>query len=317
MNNWIVYKHTNKSNGKVYIGISSKSAEERWRNGEGYYSQEYFYNAIKKYGWDGFEHEVLLQNLSEEEARAKEIELIAFYKSNYRRWSNPTYGYNATDGGEGLSGWGKPVVQYDLQGNLIKKWYSINEAAEATNIACSNISHNCRGFSQRAGEFMWRYCDFDEIPATSIVNYYQLTKTSNPLEEIKQKEERQKKAVAEKIIIQYSLYGEKIREWSSIKEASQALNITDAGICYALRGVKNSAGGYVWKYKGEKSKLFKNTITKIVQYTKNGEFVNSFLTATEAEQKTGINNSHISAVCRGQRKSAGGYIWKKIEEKLD
>ena len=31
-----VYKHTNKENKKVYIGITSRQVEQRWANGHGY-----------------------------------------------------------------------------------------------------------------------------------------------------------------------------------------------------------------------------------------------------------------------------------------
>lgn len=44
-----------------------------------------------------------------------------------------------------------------------------------------------------------------------------------------------------------------------------------------------------------------------------GEVINEFDTITQAYRKTGI--SHISSVCRGERKSAGGFIWKyKLDE---
>lgn len=95
---WKVYKHTNKMNNKCYIGITSKIPEIRWKNGNGYQNKTYFRNAIQKYGWDNFKHEILFENLTEQEAKDKEIELIAFYKSN-------EFGcYNMTNGGDGILG---------------------------------------------------------------------------------------------------------------------------------------------------------------------------------------------------------------------
>ena len=87
--------HINKLNGKVYIGITRrKKVKDRWQNGNGYKAQVQFYNAIKKYGWDGFYHKVLYRGLSKEEASEKEKELIAKYDS-----TNPLYGYNYDKGG--------------------------------------------------------------------------------------------------------------------------------------------------------------------------------------------------------------------------
>ena len=88
-----VYKHE-APNGKVYIGITKQEPHKRWLNGKGYQKQQHFFNAILKYGWGNIKHEVLFSGLTKEEAEAKEIELIAKYKSNQR-----VYGYNRENGG--------------------------------------------------------------------------------------------------------------------------------------------------------------------------------------------------------------------------
>ena len=97
-NNWSIYKHT-CPNGKVYIGITSRNPIDRWNNGNGYRLNCHFSNAIHKYGWDNIKHEILLTNLSKEEAQNSEKALIALHKSN-----NANYGYNHSAGGEGKSG---------------------------------------------------------------------------------------------------------------------------------------------------------------------------------------------------------------------
>lgn len=52
---YTVYMHVSPS-GKRYIGITSQKVEKRWANGKGYKTQQYFYRAIKKYGWNNFQH---------------------------------------------------------------------------------------------------------------------------------------------------------------------------------------------------------------------------------------------------------------------
>lgn len=50
---WVVYKHQNLQNGKVYIGITSQATKDRWKLGHGYThksGQCKIANAIKKYG---------------------------------------------------------------------------------------------------------------------------------------------------------------------------------------------------------------------------------------------------------------------------
>lgn len=91
---YCVYKHTNKSNGKMYIGITSQAVEVRWKKGFGYRYCPAFWRAIEKYGWDGFEHEIIISECSKEEAENFERELIAKYNT-----SDEKYGYNISLGG--------------------------------------------------------------------------------------------------------------------------------------------------------------------------------------------------------------------------
>ena len=79
MNNYIIYCHTNKINGKKYIGQTCQSPQKRWGNNGSEYINKgniHFKSAILKYGWDNFTHEILYTNLSPQEADEKEIELI-------------------------------------------------------------------------------------------------------------------------------------------------------------------------------------------------------------------------------------------------
>lgn len=95
MEEYTVYKHVNKINGKVYVGLTN-NVKRRWRNsGYFYKGSPYFKHAIDKYGWDNFEHEILFEHLTEEEAKQKETEMVLYYRSN-----EPEYGYNLTNGGD-------------------------------------------------------------------------------------------------------------------------------------------------------------------------------------------------------------------------
>ena len=71
MKTFIVYMHINKINNKKYIGITCQKANERWRNGKGYKTGR-FKKSIDKYGWDNFEHIILFDNLTKDEACNKE-----------------------------------------------------------------------------------------------------------------------------------------------------------------------------------------------------------------------------------------------------
>ena len=76
-----IYVHVNKVNGKIYIGqTKSENLNRRWNtDGSGYKTNTHFWNAIQKYGWDNFNHVVLIEDLSLEEANLIEEELIKKY----------------------------------------------------------------------------------------------------------------------------------------------------------------------------------------------------------------------------------------------
>lgn len=93
---YIIYMHTSPSV-KRYIGITSQEPNKRWKSdGSGYKEQPYFWNAIQKYGWGNFKHEILMQDVTFENACKLEQEFIQYYKTYDR-----AYGYNLTLGGEG------------------------------------------------------------------------------------------------------------------------------------------------------------------------------------------------------------------------
>ena len=96
---YCVYMHTSPS-GKRYIGMTGQAPKDRWVNGHGYRGSNYFANAIKKYGWDNFRHEILFSNLTKEEACRLEQMCIVLFRTR-----NRLYGYNMTIGGEcGMAG---------------------------------------------------------------------------------------------------------------------------------------------------------------------------------------------------------------------
>ena len=99
-NNYKVYVHINKINGKKYYGITKQEVEKRWLNGYGYKRSKHFWDSICKYGWNNFEHIVIAKGLTEEEAKWLEIELIREHDT-----TNKNKGYNITKGGEGTNGY--------------------------------------------------------------------------------------------------------------------------------------------------------------------------------------------------------------------
>ena len=99
-NNYCVYVHVSPSD-KHYVGQTKLNFWRRWgADGKGYKKdQPYFHNAINKYGWDNFEHVILKENLTKEEADYWEK-----YYINLWDCTNRSKGYNLTNGGDGSKG---------------------------------------------------------------------------------------------------------------------------------------------------------------------------------------------------------------------
>lgn len=62
---------------------------------------------------------------------------------------------------------------------------------------------------------------------------------------------------------------------------------------------------------GKANKGNKNAAKKVMQYSKNGEFIREWSSANEAAKY--VKSSKVGEVCNGYRKYAGGYIWKWSE----
>lgn len=90
-NIYCVYAHVNKINGKIYIGQSSNILKRWRRNGGGYKTSRKFNNAIRKYGWESFEHIIIENNISQSFADSLEKYLIKTFETQ-------KYGYNIRDG---------------------------------------------------------------------------------------------------------------------------------------------------------------------------------------------------------------------------
>lgn len=91
---YILYEHQNKINGRRYIGITNNKTKRWYGKGKHYEGCPYFFAAIQKYGWDNFEHNVLIYDLTREEASRLEKHYIKTFKT-----CDKAFGYNLAEGG--------------------------------------------------------------------------------------------------------------------------------------------------------------------------------------------------------------------------
>ena len=90
----LIYKHTNTINNKTYIGQTTQTMEERWKQhiSDCKYKDYHFYKAIKKYGTDCWVNEIVAEYDNEILNEAEEY-WVSYFDSFYS-------GYNSTTGGD-------------------------------------------------------------------------------------------------------------------------------------------------------------------------------------------------------------------------
>ena len=277
-----VYKYTNLLNGKIYIGQTCSSLEKRaGHNGYKYKKCIYFYNAIKKYGWNNFRGEILLDNLTREEANLMEIKLISFYNSN-----NKSIGYNISDGGNTNSVRRRSVYQYDLEGNYIQKFISATEAENKLGISSGRISSACLHYGT-AGKYQWRYTKEKRIDKGYINGI-------------------------NKKVYQYDLNGNYLKCYDSLSKAGEQFSL-DAfkHISDCCNNKRNKVDDYIFiKIFDSKNIQPFISIKKYNRYDKNGIYIDSFISLQDIKDKLNINPYNISRCISGKLNSYKGFIWK-------
>lgn len=124
----------------------------------------------------------------------------------------------------------------------------------------------------------------------------------------------------ERAVMQYSKNGEFLHEYESLNEASSKTNISPSSIAEvcARKVFRKTAGGYIWRYKGDKDvQLTYNKNSPVIQISKYGEKIGEYNSVKDASIAVGVSDCGISGVCL---KKARGYnyaadcIWRYKED---
>ena len=283
-----IYKIENLNNHKIYIGQSIE-IEKRLIAHKNSKDNFVIHRAIQKYGVENFSFEII-EECSKEELDDKECFWISHFNSLI------PFGYNMVEGGSNGAALAKriPVYQYDFNGKLIASYLGINEAGRINNISGTHISECCRNLRQSAGGYFWSFSDKENFSKKDI------------------KDHRGCK------IIQYDMQGNELARYNSAKEAAEATNGSAPAITKACRGKSKSSNGFQWHYDIDNQNIVysvKSGVKKqISQWSLDNHFIKTFESISEASRQTGIALSSISSAVKGQRKTAGGFLWKEGTE---
>lgn len=223
---YVVYRHT-APNGKMYVGITKQQPPKlRWLNGRGYINNKYFTNAIIKYGWENFKHEILLSNLTQDEASLAEKLFISYWGL-----TNPDNGYNITKGG---------IQNFEISDETRRK-LSIAKQGKLN----PNYGKNLSGINAP-------YYGRHHTEETKKRYSEQRRGINNPFYGKKHTEESRLKirdSLPKCSVAQIDIdTNEIINIFPSQKEAERQTNIYHSNISKCCKGKSKTAGGYKWRY---------------------------------------------------------------------
>lgn len=242
MKKFTVYKHTTPS-GKSYIGITGRIVEKRWDSGHGYRQNKYFWNAIKKYGWNNIAHEILYEDITKEEACKIEIDLINLFKTSNRR-----FGYNFSTGGEYGSLGVKLSKDTRLKMSLAKsgsnhpmygKGHS-EETKEKLSIIMSGDKHPQYGTKGSENKIK-------KLSKANSGKNHPMYGTVHDKSHRQRIKESVTKAKGVKVICL-----ETEKTYLSAASAARASGANPSHILSCCKGQRKSAGNYHWKYANDK-----------------------------------------------------------------
>lgn len=275
-----IYKHTNKINGKSYIG-QTKNIKMRWRP-EGYKYCRKFYHAILKYGWDNFTHEIL-RECDETDVDFWEIYYIGFYDTINN-------GYNLEGGGcanKTVSAETRALISKAGMGrpSCLKGKPAWNKGLKTPEEVRKKLSESHKGKRQPLSEETKRKIGQAQIGK----KVSEETRKKLSISHMGKPSARKGKKLTDeqKKFLSKSLMGKS--PWNKGKNMSDE---TKSKLSKAKKGVYYTT-----------SRKVKNIDT--------GEI---YMCAREASNKTGINYTNIYAVCSGKRPKAGGYRWEYFKE---
>lgn len=276
----VIYVRPNLINGKKYVGQATnlKTRQNKWKSTSGHYAGKAIDAARKKYGIDNFGFEIL------KECDDKELD---FWEKYYIKELNTKvpYGYNMTDGGEGMNGC--PVSQETRK--KLSECHKGKHRSEETKRKISE-GHKGKKLSEETRKKL------SEIRKGRKHTDEQKRKIGEAHRGMKRSEETKRKiSEGHKGLVRSD-------EWR--RKQSEA----HSGKKHHMYGKHLSEE--TRKKISDAHKNGKCSKPVIQINTKTDEIIRVFPSAMEVKRQLGYNQGNIIKCCKGERKTCGGYKWQ-------
>lgn len=308
-----IYCIFNKVNHKRYIG-QSVDINARWSKHKKMLSKRTYIgdnhhltNSWHKYGEENFELFIV------EQCKKSELDAFETFWVNYYDTTNPTKGYNKTQGGKF-----NYKIQYDRVMNPIKygedtNYHILSENDVRQIIECFNTGESSISIAKRY--------NVNRKTITNIRKGKTWTHLTNGLN-LKQSDYYNIHNMVSnnaKIIDMYTLNGDFIKTFPSINQAAEELHVKSSAVSNVCYGKTLSLCGYTFRFHGcdfnslrIKPEPGRKRIP-IDQYDLSWNYIQTFNSIKEAFLVTGIDN--IQSALSYSKCIRGGYHWLRHGEK--
>ena len=196
------------------------------------------------------------------------------------------------------------VLQYDLEGNFLREFESLNDASYFVGVVPNAIGQCLNSFTKSAGGFQWR---FKTKNYPNIIEPYLIDNNGFP-------------------IGQYDLDGNLINSFESLLDAERKTKHSDGSIRAAMnRGAKIKGTSYFFVQFNKHQEIPKSLepyviplngfSIPVVQLSADGKhFIKEYQSVTHAAKFLNKNTGHISSACKRKRETAYGYIWRYFSD---
>lgn len=306
-----IYKITNDTNGKIYIGKSIGKYKHYFAGGKG------LWKAIKKYGKENFQKEIIVQgNFNNLLLNELEKHYIRLFNSN-----NSKFGYNQTSGGDGAPD--LPIEVVKRRANNFKGYKHTDEAKRKMSLV-----HKGKKLSKEQCELISKRNRGKKVSKDVIDKIIQTKKEKDTYRKIWTIERRE--SVAERMrgsipwnknkrvsqtskpVDQYTIDGVFIKTWPSIRDAGEGTQTERGTISQAVKNKKyRTAGGFVWRFHGENLGEFRPFGSKpIIQKSLDNKFIKRWISASEASRQLNISRNGIFYALSKKYGTGHGFKWE-------
>ena len=281
-----IYKITNKTNGKNYIGQTRKTVEQRWTEhisaaNSNPSSRDYnflLHKAIRKYGANNFFVETIEEIENANDLSNREQYWINFYNSCILEEN--ACGYNMTYGGEGSS--------YINKQEIFEFWESGLGSLEISKLT----GHASTSIKNILSTYATYNKEIDFARNTGVPVYC------------------------------YNNKGQLIAKYPSITFAAKEVGIDPSIINKCCNKTKKSGAGFFWSYLDNESfeeaplKTWKQL--RVLQLSLDGKIIAEYESMSAAGRAMNKKQTkYIKECCEGKRKEMYGFLWKYKEDYVD